>query len=211
MPKIVTSISIRKKLKELDLKYDFSNFVYHGNRNDKSIVICPEHGEFETSYHSILKSKKNLICKKCRNEYQQKILFRKKHGDIGLREFLINIINEREYCQNVDVSKIGENIYFTISSNNSQVNLHCKKHGDFLISVSSLMSYKESGCPDCKKDEGLHGKRTYDDNLYLPYNFAKIFVHSLKLITRDEYYEWWENNRPYFLPRQPDKYYNENK
>lgn len=67
--------SIVNKLNSLGLKYDFSEFKYNGNRNNKSIVICPIHGSFEISYHYIIKSRYGLICKKCRNKNIQNKLF----------------------------------------------------------------------------------------------------------------------------------------
>jgi len=78
----LTNIEAINKLNLLGLKYDFSKFEYNGDRLNKSIVICPVHGKFKSNYLNVLKSihHKGLICRKCRNEYQQKIMLEKFHG-----------------------------------------------------------------------------------------------------------------------------------
>ena len=89
MPKRLTNIETINKLNSLGLKYDFSKFQYNGDRLNKSVVICPVHGEFEISFHNIIKSHKGLICKKCRYEYKQKIMLEKYHGDNYIPELKI--------------------------------------------------------------------------------------------------------------------------
>ncbi len=154
----MTNQEARNKLNQLGLKYDFSLFCYNGSRNNKSIIICPEHGMFENTYHYIIKSHNGLICKECRNEYQQLKIFKNIYGeDFNHKQHLINIINELEY-HNIDINNIPDNIkYFTTNSN---IKLKCNKHGEFITTYKTLNSYK-TGCPDCKKENG-HGRRTYN-------------------------------------------------
>lgn len=42
---------------------------------------------------------------------------------------------------------------------------------------------------------------------YLPFLEFKKFIHTLKLKSQKEYFEWWENNKPYNIPKYPNKFY----
>ena len=48
--------------KDIRSKYDFSKFIYK-KTHDKSVVICPKHGEFLQSPHNI---RKGIGCPKCK-------------------------------------------------------------------------------------------------------------------------------------------------
>jgi len=47
-------------------KYDYSKYVYHGV-TDKSIIICPHHGEFKQHYHHHISI--GTMCPKCSKEF----------------------------------------------------------------------------------------------------------------------------------------------
>ena len=47
-------------------------------------------------------------------------------------------------------------------------------------------------------------------NKYLPFEEAREFVRKLKLKSEQEYHDWYDKNKPDFLPRHPDVYYDEN-
>lgn len=211
MWKKYTTEEIVEKIKELHgNRYEFPNFKYNNDRDTIITIVCPKHGEFQSSVHYILKATKGFICKKCRNENQHRILFQKKHGNISLQDFLIKILGTKKYCLNVDINKISKDIYFTISTSGkkkNRVELFCKKHGRFIINVASLINYEDSGCPDCKKEDGLWGKKTYDAHTFLPYEEARKYIWQFKLKSKEEYWKWWDKNKPNFLPKHPHRYY----
>jgi hypothetical protein len=164
MPKRpLTNQQAIKKLNALKLNYDFSKFEYNGSRNNESTVICPKHGEFKVSYHYTTKSWSGLVCKKCRNEHQQQVLIKKRYGrGKTMKDVLIIYLNKNNPNHNVNIDTIPDDIHFSRSSKNSKVELTCKIHGKFLISVTSLLKIDSCGCPDCMNDSGRNGKRTYN-------------------------------------------------
>jgi hypothetical protein len=94
MPKRpLTNKEAEEKLNSMNLKYNFNEFEYNNNRLNKSVVYCPEHGRFKTTYHYIIKSHNGLICKKCRNEHQQKILLKQYHG----KDYIPDDITTKQY------------------------------------------------------------------------------------------------------------------
>jgi len=163
MPKRpLTNIEARNKLNQLGLNYDFSLFEYNKSRLNYSTIICPEHGVFENNFLNIVKCKNGLICKECRYEHQQLILFKNIYGDdFDFKQHLIKIINCIE-DNNINVDVIPENIrYGTTNKNKNEIKLICNKHGEFLTTYKSLNTYKR-GCPDCRKEKQGRGKRIYN-------------------------------------------------
>ena len=59
--KLTIDIFVVRANKKHNYKYDYSKFVYINCRT-KSIIICPEHGEFLQNPHDHLKGK---VCHKC--------------------------------------------------------------------------------------------------------------------------------------------------
>lgn len=110
-------------------KYDYSKFVYTGSKN-KSIIICPKHGEFlqEPAGHI-----RGNGCRKCGDE---------KTGDknrLGLEEFVkrSNKIHDNKY----DYSKF---VYISVSSKGIII---CPIHGEFI--QYTLTHLAGGGCPSC--------------------------------------------------------------
>lgn len=148
----------RTKLNQLGLKYDFSLFCYNGSRDNKSVVMCPEHGVFYNSYHAVMKSHNGLICKQCRNEHQQLKIFRNTYGqDFNYYQHLINVINKNLPDHSIDIDKIDADIKY---NSKSILELYCKKHHRFLIGYVGLK--KGIGCPYCKNETGERSKVYYD-------------------------------------------------
>lgn len=156
MPKKAkTNDEALKILNSLGLDYDFSGFKYDGCRNNLSVVRCPKHGEFLTSFHTIMKSKKGLVCKKCRNEYQSLVLMKQTYGDdFNYRQYLIKRIDEKLPDHRIELDKISDDIIYTKFS---KIELWCKKHGRFLIKIDGLIKHG-IGCPWCKKERGERTK-----------------------------------------------------
>ena len=153
----MTNQEARNKLNQLGLIYDFSLFEYNGNRDNKSIIICPEHGEFKNNYHYVIKSYNGLVCKECRNEYQQLKIFQNIYGnDFDFKLHLISLIKNLKH-NHIDINKIVNDIQY--NSTKSIIKLCCKKHGEFNTTYPTLKL--KTGCPDCKKENG-RGRRIYD-------------------------------------------------
>lgn len=47
-----------------------------------------------------------------------------------------------------------------------------------------------------------------DTHTFLKFNEAKVFIKTLHLQNREQYYRWHKKNYIVFLPYNPDEYYN---
>jgi hypothetical protein len=89
--------------------------------------------------------------------------------------------------------------YDNINYINSKIDvmIHCNIHNyEFYQSPNSHTS-KGCGCPKCS------GR----DKMWLNFNEARDFVITLGLKTKNEYTEWWDKNKPNFLPKHPSIHY----
>lgn len=135
-------------------KYDYSKVVYK-NTNEKVIIGCPKHGDFEQLPISHIQGHG---CWKCGCEYRgsqkrkptEKVIqqFKEKHGD------------------KYDYSNVN------YVNNNTKVIIGCPKHGDF--EQTPFMHLQGQRCPQCygnikwttekfiKEAKEKHGENTYD-------------------------------------------------
>lgn len=117
-------------------KYDYSKFVYERARN-KSVIICPEHGEFLQSPDSHLRGSGCPHCKgKLRKEITQMDEF----------DFLSKV--DDRYGNRFDLSEVEYIDYKT------PVKIICKEHGPFMIAPHIFL--RGQNCPECGKL--AHGK-----------------------------------------------------
>ena len=149
-------------------KYDYSKVSYL-NTIQKTIIICPTHGEFKQQPGSHLKSG----CQKCGIEVT------KLKARSTTEEFILKAkeIHDNYY----DYSKVE------YVNNRVKVLLICSNHGEFLISPNSHLDNK-SGCTKCgyekvsndlilpfddflKRAFNIHGKTyEYDESTYSMYS-----------------------------------------
>lgn len=143
-------------------KYDYSKTIYTG-ANEKIIVTCPKHGDFEINASNHLRGQG---CNKCANE--KKGLYRK-HSNESFIEAAIKIHGKK-----YDYSKVnykGSKIPVTIT---------CPEHGDFIQRPNDhLMGH---GCPDCAKHFGI-AEKTVLQGLrekygVVSYQYKEKFLHS---------------------------------
>ena len=108
-------------------KYDYSKVRYH-NTYTKIVIICPDHGEFETRPHEHLMG---YNCPKCSHDKRRLVGFEEKakevHGD------------KYDYSKSV-YSKYHTPLIIT-----------CPKHGDFKQKPAKHL--KGQGCPKCKNEK----------------------------------------------------------
>lgn len=108
-------------------KYDYSKFKYTRS-HEKSIIICPKHGEF-------LQSPSNHLlygCPKCANNYSDKYHFIEKSKKI----------HDNKY----DYSKVK------YVNNKNNIIIICPEHGEFSQRPDNHLS--GNGCPICKNSWG---------------------------------------------------------
>lgn len=110
-------------------KYDYSKFVYNGMHN-KSIIICPEHGEFLQTPHSHLKGQG---CPKC-----------------GIK----SRIEKRQYDTEIFIKKAKEvhNNKYNYSKvryidSKTDIIIICPEHGEFI--QKPYLHLQKHGCPFC--------------------------------------------------------------
>lgn len=122
---------LEKALNKFGDKFDYSKVNYEKS-TDKITIICPEHGEFETTAVQFLQSKYG--CKKCAIESthaQQRWtteIFINKAKEIWGNRFTYDKV---QYI-----------------NSNTKVLVTCPIHGDFLTSPKDFL--KKHGCPKCK-------------------------------------------------------------
>jgi hypothetical protein len=111
--------------------YDYSKVVYV-NIETPVIIICKQHGEFQTTPKTHLKGS---ICKKCVLQKQSE------ERSFTLEQFIerANETHKNKYSY--------DNANYTNSKR--KVNITCKKHGDFLQIPNQHI--QGDGCPKCSK------------------------------------------------------------
>jgi hypothetical protein len=112
--------------------YDYSLVEYRNNKT-KVKIICPVHGEFSISPHSLLQKKGCYFCG--RDEIKKKLSKPKE-----------------QFIQ--EATKLFPHYNYSLveyTNNKTKVKILCKKHGEFEIVPSSLLS--GSGCPVCAKEK----------------------------------------------------------
>lgn len=113
-------------------KYDYSKFEYVRSI-DKSIIICPEHGEFKQSANVHLRG---VGCPKCGKEC-------KKHRQsITPEVFLFRANKKHNNKYQYDLTDF--------KNSTSTINILCQKHGWFKQNVTRHMCGQ--GCPKCAKE-----------------------------------------------------------
>ena len=134
----------QRSLNKLNDKYpelDFSKFNYI-NRDNKSIVICHIHGEFEVSYLNLMKSKNG--CKKCyKKQDSEKLgienIYTPKSRIKSEEEAILEL---KEKFPHLNFSK------FNYINNKIKSIVICPKHGEFETNFNNLYS-KNRNCPKC--------------------------------------------------------------
>jgi len=124
-------------------KYSYYKFVYNGGK-EKSIIICPVHGEFEMTPNAHLRGQGCPICgieataDKLRGNKEDFIKKAQKiHGD------------------KYDYSKVNYVNYKT------KVEIICKKHGSFLMTPCNHIQ-NQAGCPKCAHQQSKSEKEIYE-------------------------------------------------
>jgi len=114
-------------------QFSFEKFKYSGNKT-KFTLICKDHGEFETTYNSIIKDCTIYGCPKCANEYLGE-LYR-----YTTDEFIdaAKLVHDNVYCY-------SKTIYGKTCED--KVIITCNKHGDFYQTPHAHLAGQ--GCPSC--------------------------------------------------------------
>lgn len=149
---------IEKANNKYNNKFEYSKFKYT-NAKTKSIIICPEHGEFLQNPDKHLTSKYG--CQECaligRSQTSK--------GKVGYKPL--------KYTWNEMKSKLKSKFpmyEFTCSSyhgTQSKIELHCSEHGNHTTSPHGLLhGHVKFGCPKCADVERVAAKtKTFEDFL----------------------------------------------
>ena len=166
--KIKTEEFIKRAREVHGNKYDYSKAVYTGKEN-KVIIICPEHGEFKQRAYS---HKVGCGCPKCKT---------KKHienSKLTIEEFI-----KRAREVHGDTYTYGSVKYV---NQQTKIIITCPKHGDFQqLPTNFIRGY---GCPKCSKNvrdtetfinkaKDVHGNRyDYTKVLYKRTDFPVTII-----------------------------------
>ncbi len=141
--KLTTEKFIKKAKQVHGDKYDYSSVKY-GLYDDKILIICPIHGEFEQTPHSHILGSGCQACGNVNSKTNDEIvkLSKLKHGD-KYDYSLVNYINAK-----------------------TKIKIICPKHGEF----EQLHNHHilGQGCPICKESKGEKIIRNYlkNNNLF---------------------------------------------
>lgn len=115
-------------------KLDFSKFEYK-NRKTKSIVICPEHGEFEISYAELIADRVKYACPTCGR------LISDNNRLLG-RDYMVEKLSKK--YPNYDFSKFNPRKTIDYST------IICHTHGEFESTFDYMMLKNlVNACPKC--------------------------------------------------------------
>lgn len=155
-------------------KYDYSKFQYD-KATTKSIIICPQHGEF---WQNANKHLQGCGCPKCG-----------KTQKLTTEEFISNV--EKQFPDNFTYEKTK---YVNAKT---KICITCKEHGDFFILPDSIRRGKVL-CPYCR------GIKVIDTNSFIKYgnlihhnkyDYSKVeYVNSLTkvCIICPQHGEFWQ-------------------
>ncbi len=154
------------------------------NNRTKIKYMCPKHGERETTYSSIISSKR---CRRC--AYSE----RKTRWDDNKEERIDNLFNRV-------LNKCVENGYRLISTKDdiktyhSYVEYECPKHGNHRITICNLNSGKK--CPECQAEKSSQRMRSSVSDVV-----QKIESCGGKVLNPEEYKGNAERNLQITCPR----------
>lgn len=164
-------------------KYDYSKFEYVRSI-DKSVIICPEHGEFLQSANVHLRG---VGCPKCGREsgkIREKItpeIFLKRANELHNNKFKYDLTGFKNSA--------------------SRVKIYCEKHGWFEQSV--LNHINGNTCPECAKEiksqKMSNGRQKFIENAVKihgnKYDYSKVEYinnHTKVCIICPEHGEFWQ-------------------
>ena len=167
------------KLKEKFPNLDFSKFIYTKG-DQKSIVICPIHGEFEVRYRDLLRKMKYgcIECSKSRN-------FNKLTQDEAINR-MKEVFPQFDYSRFVYKGAMIKSIII------------CPEHGEFQKSYDYIMSAKRNhikgkvhGCPKCAKSGFSSYEKEIVEYIKTFYNY-KIEENTYSVIKNEFTNKWLE-------------------
>lgn len=159
-------------------RYDYS-LIEFKKLSDVVTVICPEHGEYQTTVKTLVNGS---ICIKC-SRIAHKVSISKTHKDY-IDKFVSIHGNKYNYDK------------FTVTNSSDKGIVNCSDHGDFLVSGSSHL--QGTGCPECGKIQGLLKTKKGDDYLFNEFVKRARIKHGNK-------YEYFREF--YFGPYEKTKIY----
>jgi hypothetical protein len=156
MAKIYNTTEVIKKFKSIHGdRYDYSKYIYPKRKELKGIVICKEHGEFETSR---MHHEKGVGCPICAGVPYGG--FKRKNREDFLSEM------DEIFGNALDFSK------FIYKNNSEKGIVICPIHGEFVKSAKHLM--RGQGCPECsgKTRLTLNKIQKKIDDIYGPSHYT---------------------------------------
>lgn len=149
-------------------KYDYSKVVYKGIY-EKVIIICPIHGEFETTPNNFLNGKKG--CNKCGHIQKWD-----KRGRMTTEEFIEKA--KKVHGEEYDYSKVE------YKGTHTKVCIICPIHGEFWQQPANHLSGNK--CPRCSKEvcdtESFIKKSNLVHNNLYDYSKSKFVTSQTKTI-----------------------------
>ena len=169
-------------------KYDYSKVKYI-NSDTKIVVICPKHGDFLTRAADFIRGHACAGCKA--DKAKERHLEKRKTQYLPYSEASL-------YCIENNI-KSGKQYYKFYKLNKP----------NFLPAEPSRMYEEWINWQTFLNTNNVSARDMHIN--WVSFDEAKAFVQKLGLKSRAEYEEWWEKNKPDFLPKTPEMYYKRHK
>ena len=174
-------------------KYDYSKVDFK-KKNDKIIIICPEHGEF---YQQVSVHLQGCGCPKCAKIVTGKSISQQRK--MGIEEFIEKA--RKIHGDKYDYSKVE------YKTTNDKVCIICPEHGEFWQRATNHIT-KGNGCPKCHPNYN----KTTDDFIELArkihgdkYDYSKVeyINNNTKVcIICPEHGEFWQRPNSHLSRKQ---------
>jgi len=165
-------------------RFDLSK-VNYVNSQTKVVVTCLIHGDFLTKPMDFLNGHS---CAGCKSDKIKEYFSEKRKLQY------LPYMEASTYCIENNI-KSGKQYYKYYKANKP----------DFLPAEPSKMYVEWINWQTFLNTNNV---RTSEMHLkWLPFNEAKSFVQKLKLSGQQDYFNWWNKNKPDFLPKSPHIYY----
>ena len=127
-------------------KYDYNKTVYVASK-EKVIITCPEHGDFEQTPKSHLRSDRRVGCPKCGRT-----------ATASARRLNVENFVEKARAVHGDKYDYSKVVYL---NNHTKIIITCPEHGDFEQAGANHL--QGQGCPKCAQVARTTAKRSSQD------------------------------------------------
>jgi hypothetical protein len=165
-----------KANKMFNNKFNYDKFIYINAKN-KSVIICPEHGEFMQNMDKHT-ANNSYGCKECWFKYG---IIKNVNPEYKKEIISIDIVKQKLFNKFNDNITIFEENYKGITK---KCKLNCKIHGEFINTPENVLT-TDTGCNKCGREKAKKSMTDSYENLIIQVN--KIHNNKYIYLNNDNY------------------------